>query len=127
MTRTKRTIAGVTAAALALTAVGVTPGFAGSAPKQVSMKQGDIEVSSARRHRRGPGPAAALGAFAAIAGTIGSIAAAQRYRDYSYGYYDAPYAYAPGYYGGPYAVAPSYGYYDYAPGRYRHRVWPGHW
>jgi hypothetical protein len=127
LTNTKRTIAGVTAAALVLTAVGTTPGFAASASKQgPAMQQADVEVSAARRHRhRGVPPAAALGAFAAIAGTIASVAAAQRYRDdpYRYGYYGGPY---PGYYGGPYAVEPGYGYYNYAPA-YRHRVWPGQW
>src|ERR1700716_4177386 len=55
------------------------------------------------RHR-GDG-AAALGAFAAIAGTIATIAAAQHHRDHyydggPYGYGPAPYAYAPGYGGG---------------------------
>lgn len=72
---------------------------------------GATEFSSARRrHYRGNGNAAALAAFGAIAGTIGSIAAAQSRRDYydSYGYYDGgpvyggPAYYGGGYYGGPY-------------------------
>lgn len=131
LTRTKRTIACATAAALVLTTLGSAPGFAAGAPKQVpTMKQGDVEVGAAKRHRsRSAGSAAALGAFAAVIGTIASVAAARQYRDYPYGYeyYGGPYAYAPGYYGGPHAVAPGYGYYNYAPRAYRHRVWPGHW
>jgi hypothetical protein len=70
---------------------------------------------SARRRYRG-GNAAALGAFAAIIGTIGVLAATQSRNDYcggygcgyGYGYGPAPYAY----YGGPQ-------YY----GRYHHRHW----
>ena len=51
------------------------------------------------------GASCAEPAFAAIAGTIATIAAAQHHRDHyydggPYGYGPAPYAYAPGYGGG---------------------------
>ena len=104
-----------TAAALALVSFDLRP--AAAAPKAdpaiVKQNAGADELSSARKRRRGMHPAVPLAAFGAIAGTIASIAAAERRRDYyerpHYGYYGygAPYAG----YGAPYAYAP----YAYAP------------
>jgi len=90
-TKQTRAIAAAAAASIALTAFGLSPAAAGPLPTQVSY-----------RH---DGGAAALGAFAAIAGTIAMIAAAHHdngpYYEgpYGYGYAPAPYAYAP-HYGG---------------------------
>jgi hypothetical protein len=87
-TKTHRAIAAAAAASIALTAIGLTPAAAGPLPTQVGY--------------RNDGGAAALGAFAAIAGTIAVIAASQHNRD---GYYESPYGYAPA----PYGYAPRYG------------------
>src|SRR5215467_10239568 len=89
-TKTNRAIAVAAAASIALTAIGLTPAAAGSLPTPVSY-----------RH---DGGAAALGAFAAIAGTIAVIAASRHDRD---GYYGSPYGY--GYAPAPYGYAPRYG------------------
>jgi hypothetical protein len=77
LTNMKRTLAVATAAAIALTAVSVTPASAG---------------------RRGNNAAAAIAMFAIVAGTIATIAAADqrrsdwdaRQRAYNYGYPPPP-------------------------------------
>jgi len=91
-TKTHRAIAAASAASIALTAIGLTPAAAQPLATEVSY--------------RNDGGAAALGAFAAIAGTIAMIAASHHdrapvYQGYGYGYAPAPY-YAPRYggYGG---------------------------
>ena len=87
--KTNRAMAAAAAVSIALTAFGLTP--ASAAP---------LRTDASYRHGGG---AAALGAFAAIAGTIATIAAAQNDRDqYVDGgpYGPAPYAYAPAYRGG---------------------------
>ena len=95
-TRTHRAIAAAAAASIALTAVGLTPAMAQPLATEVGY-----------RH---DGGAAALGAFAAIAGTIAMIAASHHddgpyyERPYGYGYAPAPYGYGP-----------------------RHGGWHGHW
>jgi hypothetical protein len=108
-----------TVVAVALTAVGPSMAFAGSATsgKGVTASTGTSDATdiSARRryYRGGGGGAAAAAAFAGIVGTGLAIAATQNRRDYydnGYGYYGggpayygrpAPYYYAPrGYYGG---------------------------
>src|SRR4029077_15778708 len=87
-TKTHRAIAAAAAASIAITAIGLTPAAAEPLATQVGY--------------RNDGGAAALGAFAAIAGTIAVIAASQHNRD---GYYESPYGYAPA----PYGYAPRYG------------------
>ena len=84
-TKTHRAIAAAAAASIALTAIGLTPAAAQPLATEVGY-----------RH---DGGAAALGAFAAIAGTIAMIAASHHDRGpyyegpYGYGYAPAPYAY----------------------------------
>jgi hypothetical protein len=92
-TITSRAIATAAAAAIALTTFSLQPAAANS--------------------RRG-GDAAALGAFAAVVGTIAAIIAAEQYRDQtSYGPpYGPAYGYGPGYRGGV----------PYGPWQHRH-----HW
>jgi hypothetical protein len=93
-TKTHRAIAAAAAASIALTAIGLTPAAAQPLATEVSY-----------RH---DGGAAALGAFAAIAGTIAMIAASHHddgpyyAPPYGYGYAPAPYGYAPhdGHWGG---------------------------
>ncbi len=105
LTKTNRAIAAAAAAAIALTTFGLAPATAAPLATEVSY-----------RH---DGGAAALGAFAAIAGTIAMIAASHPDRDYddgAYGYAPAPYAYPPAYGGG---VAGWGGWHDW----HRH----GHW
>lgn len=123
LTKARSTIAMTTAATIAVTAIGLTPAMAApgsAAPKQALTLTDDatsnfVEVAKRRRHRHYNGGAAALGAFAAIAGTIATLAARDRY--YRRHRYYEPYPYAYGYYGRP---AP-YGYYE---PRYRYyRDW----
>ena len=88
-TKTHRAIAAAAAASIALTAIGLTPAAAQPLATEVGY-----------RH---DGGAAALGAFAAIAGTIAMIAASHHddgpyyAAPYGYGYAPAPYGYAPRY------------------------------
>ena len=77
-TFTSRAIATAAAAAIALTTFSLQPAAAGS-------RHGD--------------DAAALGAFAAVFGTIAAIIAAEQYRDRSS--YEPSYTYGPVYRGGP--------------------------
>ena len=94
-TKTNRAIAAAVAASIAITTFGLAPAAAGPLPTEIGY-----------RHR--DDGAAALGAFAAIAGTIAAIAAARHDRDRD---------------GGPYA-------YGYGPDPYRHGGWGGwhgHW
>jgi hypothetical protein len=95
-TKTTRAIAAAAAASIALTAIGLTPAAAQPLASEVSY-----------RHDGG----AALGAFAAIAGTIALIAASH--------HDDGPYYQAP--YGYGYAPAP------YAPHYGNWGGWHGHW
>jgi hypothetical protein len=87
-TRQNRTIAAAAAVSIALSAFGLSPAAAAPLATEVGY--------------RNDGGAAALAAFAAIAGTIAVIAAAHHDRA---PYYQAPYGYAPA----PYAHAPRYG------------------
>jgi hypothetical protein len=88
-TKTHRAIAAAAAASIALSAFGLSPAAAAPLATEVGY-----------RH---DGGAAALGAFAAIAGTIAMMAATHHddgpyyERPYGYGYAPAPYAYAPHY------------------------------
>jgi hypothetical protein len=94
-TKTNRAIAAAVAASIAVTTFGLAPAAASPLPTEIGY-----------RHR--DGAAAALGAFAAIAGTIAAIAAARHDRDYDGDHY----AYGDG------------------PDRYRHDGWGGwhgHW
>jgi hypothetical protein len=98
-TKQNRAIAAAAAASIAFTAIGLSPATAAPLATEIGY-----------RHDEG---AAALGAFAAIAGSIAMIAAAHHDRDR---YYEAPYSYGYGYAPAPYAPR-----YD-ADGR-----WRGHW
>jgi len=102
-TKTNRTIAAAAAASIALTTLTLAP--AAAAPFYGPGLSAPAGVTEVGYRRHGGGAAAALGAFAAIAGTIASIAAAEHYR---HRYYDGPYPYAyePAY---PYGYAPNYG------------------
>ena len=91
-TMTTRAIAAAAAASIALSTAALAPASAAPLATEVGY-----------RH---DGGAAALGAFAAIAGTIAMIAAAHHDRG---PYYEAPYGYGYGYAPAPYAYAPSYG------------------
>ena len=98
--KTNRAIAVVTAAALALTSVGVAPAFAASKPaKQLQTAQPAAATdfsSHRRRYYRGHhyGNAAA---FAAIVGAVGAYAAAREYRKArERSYYGNPYGYGYG-------------------------------
>jgi hypothetical protein len=105
-TKTTRAIAAAGAASIALTAFGLSPAAAQPLATEVGY--------------RNDGSAAALGAFAAIAGTIAMIAASHHDRGPSY---ESPYGY--GYAPAPYGYAPRYG----ADGRGWHawEGWRGHW
>ena len=97
LTKTTRAIAAAAAASIALSTVALAPASAAPLATEVGY-----------RH---DGGAAAIGAFAAIAGTIALIAAAHHDRA---PYYEGPYGY--GYAPAPYAYAPRYG-----------SDWHGHW
>jgi hypothetical protein len=101
-TKTTRAIAAAAAASIALTAIGLTPAAAQPLATEVSY-----------RH---DGGAAALGAFAAIAGTIAMIAASHHDNG---PYYAAPYGY--GYAPAPYGYAPRYGGWGGWHGYWHHR------
>jgi hypothetical protein len=94
LTKTHRAIAAAAATSIALTAITLSPAAAQPPATEVSY--------------RNDGGAAALGAFAAIAGTIAMIAASH--------HDDGPYYQAP--YGYGYGHAPRLGGWD---------RWPGHW
>jgi hypothetical protein len=99
-TRINRAIAAAAAASIAVTGLGLSS--ASAAPfygPRASPMLTDVG------YRHGGDGAPVLGAFAAIAGTIATIAATQHHRDGyydggAYGYGPAPYAYSPGYGGG---------------------------
>jgi hypothetical protein len=104
-----------TAAAIALTCLDLRP--AAAAPEGgatiVKQRASAEDFSAARKRRRGRGvnPAIPLAAFGAIMGTIGSLAAEQRRRDYYERYYDGPYYAPPQQYYAPAPVyRPHYGY-----------------
>ncbi len=105
-TKTNRAIAAAVAASIALP-LGLTPAAAEPLYGPPIAAPPVTEV-----HYRNDG-AAALGAFAAIAGTIATIAAAEHYRRHSYNEQPYPYAYRPAY---PYGYRPYYGGW----GRWRH-------
>jgi hypothetical protein len=108
-----RSIAATLAATLVLTSLPLVPAQAASAgrvPQAQSLKADGLttDISARRRYYRGGGGnAAALGAFAAIVGTIGAVAIAreQRRDRERYGY-------------GNYGYAPAYGYGGYGPRYY---------
>jgi hypothetical protein len=102
-TNTHRTIAAAAAASIAFTAFGLRPAAAAPLATEVGY--------------RNDGSAAALGAFAAIAGTIAMIAASHHDRGAAY---EGPYGY--GYAPAPYAYTPRYG----SDGHGWHG-WRGHW
>jgi hypothetical protein len=107
-----KSIVVLTSAALAITGLGITPGQAASTSKPLAATAhpaaAPITDFSSRRYYRGRNNAAALGAFAAIAGTVAAVAIARRHR-HGYGYY--PYG-GPAYgYAQPYGYGAPYGYY----------------
>ena len=113
-TTAKRSVAAVTALALAATVIMPLQASAAPAAKPPQFKARDsaTDFSSARRYRRG-GNAAAAAMFGAVAGTIATIAINEqrrkRERDawrYRYGYAGYPYAAPQAYYGNYYAPAP---------------------
>src|SRR6476660_5058092 len=120
----KSTLIGVTAIAIALTSFDVRPAAAASDGGAAIVKQkvSADELSAARKRRRGVNPAVPLAAFGTLAGTIASVAAANRRREDYGGYYHAPRYYGePAYgsdgYGGPpayqyYAPRPHHDYYS---------------
>jgi hypothetical protein len=102
-TRINRVIAAAAAASIAFTGLSLTTASAAPFYGPQGVQASPLLTDVGYRHR-GDG-AAVLGAFAAIAGTIATIAATQHHRDHyydggPYGYAPAPYAYAPGYGGG---------------------------
>ena len=110
----KSTLIGATAIAIALTAFDMRPAAAAS-DGQLAIAQyhgGVDEISAARKRRYRGNPAVPLAAFGALAGTIASVAAANRRREYYDGYYHAP-----AYYGGP-----AYG--SYGPPAYQYYAPP---
>jgi hypothetical protein len=110
----KSTLICATAIAIALTSFDLRPAAAApeGGPAIVKQNAGADEISAQRRkRRRGVNPAIPLAAFGAIVGTIASVAAANRQRDY----YERQY-YAPQY------GAPAYGY--YAPRAYQYHEAP---
>ncbi len=111
-TRINRAIAAAAAASIALTAFGLTPASAAPLYGPQGVQAPPLLTDVGYRH--GGDGAAVLGAFAAIAGTIATIAATQHHRD---AYYDGGYGY--GYGPAPYA-APGYG---QGWGGWRHRHW----
>jgi hypothetical protein len=107
----KSTLIGATAIAIALTGFDLRPAAAASdGQRAIAQHKGGVdEISAARKRRRGVNPAIPLAAFGALAGTIASVAAANRHREYYDNYYHAP-----AYYGGPaydYNGPPAYQYY----------------
>jgi hypothetical protein len=108
-TRINRVIAAAAAASIAFTGLSLTTASAAPFYGPQGAQASPLLTEVGYRHR-GDG-AAVLGAFAAIAGTIATIAAARHHRDH---YYDGAYGYAPA----PYAYAPAYG-----GGWHGHRHW----
>jgi hypothetical protein len=104
VTKLNRAVAAAAAASIALTAFSLSPAAAQPLATQVGY--------------RNDGGAAALGALAAIAGTIAVIAASHHDRGPVYA---APYGYAPA----PYAYAPRYN--SDGGGWHRWHGWRGHW
>jgi hypothetical protein len=106
-TRTTRAIAVATAAALALTSVGIAPAFAASKPaKEVQTAQPAAATDFSSHRRRYYGHRYNNAAVAAaIIGAVGAYAAARHYRKHrDHGYYapySGPYAYGGGPYYGP--------------------------
>src|ERR1017187_6471106 len=104
----RRSIAAALAGALAFSTIALAPAQAAS---------DSTTFSSVRKHRHHYGNAAAFGAVVGMFGVIAGLAAADRYRDDYYGYYDGPYGsygYAPGYrYGGGYHVSRGHGGHGY--------------
>lgn len=116
----KSALVAATAAAIALTSFDLRPAQAAPEGGPAVAKQHNAdEFSAQRKRRRGRGvhPGVPLAAFGAIVGTIATIAAAERRREY----YERPYY---GGYGGPYAYEAPYGY-GYAPQVYAPRAY-GH-
>jgi hypothetical protein len=100
----KSTLVLTTALTIALTGLDLRPAAAApeGGPAIVKQNAGEFEFGAARKRRRYRGnPAIPLAAFGAIVGTIGSIAAEQRRRDYYERYDDAPYRGGYVYGGGP--------------------------
>jgi hypothetical protein len=107
----KSALIGATAIAIALTGFDQRPAAAASDGRlAIAPHNGGVdEISAARKRPRGVNPAVPLAAFGVLAGTIASVAAANRRREYYDSYYHAP-----AYYGGPaygYSGPPAYQYY----------------
>ena len=102
----------LTATAIACTGLGIMPSRAASAasyPIAVAGNPAAVPITdfSSRRYYARRNNAAALGAFAAIAGTVAAVALARRHRhDYGYQYGAPAYGYAQ-----PYGYGAPYGYY----------------
>jgi hypothetical protein len=99
-----RSIAALVAGVMLVTALPFTAAQAASPkakqPQLAPASDTVTDISARRRYRNGGNPAAALAAFGLIAGTIATIAANDRRRDYydrGYGNYGAPRAYGYGY------------------------------
>jgi len=106
--KANRTVAAVTAAALAFPTAGVAPAFAAGKSVKDASAASDTEFSSSHRYygHRYRNNAAGAAAFAAIIGGIAIYAAAREYRKArERSYYGQPY----GYNGGGY-YRPHYGY-----------------
>lgn len=115
----KSALIATTAIAIALTSFDLSPAAAApqGGPGIVKQKAGADEIGAARKRRRGVHPGVPLAAFGAMMGTIATVAAANRRREYYDGYYHGPRYYeepAYGYYGGGgyYNGPPAY---QYAP------------
>jgi hypothetical protein len=100
-TRSKYAVVLAVSAAVAMTAIDIHPAAAQAAKPNAAVTVGDLDVSAAKKKRRvvRRNSAVPLAAFGAILGTIGTIAAAERQREYERQYYGPPaYTYGPGYY-----------------------------
>jgi hypothetical protein len=101
-----KTMAGLTAAALAVSTAGTLPSYAAGKPQIETKAESAVqatEFSARKRYYRGNNNAAAAAAFAAIIGGVATYAAAREYRkarERERAYY-APYGYGHRpYYGG---------------------------
>lgn len=109
-----KAIAGVTAAAIALTTAGSAPAFAGSAPQAKAASEAQAMQFSSRNRNYGPygyypryrNDAAAAAMVGAIISGVAVYAAAREYRKARERSYQYQYGYAP--YAQPYGYDPYY-------------------